>query len=52
MYVQFELSENWLCEGGGEAAVLVDDVVDLFHQADGSVYSDDDFLVVGDVFVG
>ena len=33
------------------AAVRVDDLVDLFHAADGFVECDDDAVVVGDVSV-
>ena len=39
-------------EGVGPAAVLVDDLVDLAHDADGLVESDDNILVVVDVLVG
>ena len=37
------------CERPRPAAVLLDDLVDLLHQADGLGEGDDDLLVVGDV---
>lgn len=39
-------------EGAGPAAVLLDDLIDLGHQADGLLESDDDLMIVGDVLVG
>ncbi len=36
-------------ESAGPAAVLVDDLIDLLHQANCLAQSDDDFVVVGDV---
>ena len=37
------------CKRPWPAAVLLDDLVDLLHQADGLVEGDDDLLVVGNV---
>ena len=39
-------------KGCWPAAVVFDDLVDLGHEADGLGEGDDDFVVMGDVFVG
>ena len=40
------------CEGVRPAAVGCDDFVDFGHQANGFGQGDDDFVVVGNIFVG
>src|ERR1700720_1404434 len=42
----------WFRECVRPAAVLLDDLVDLLHQANGLSQGDDDLLVMGDVFIG
>ena len=39
-------------EGSGPTAVVVDNFVDLSHEADGFGEGHDDFVVVGDIVVG